>query len=371
MIAGLLPTGLIFCMTGCAEMQMGYNVITYDNAVADTANQLLLLNAVRASQHYPMSFTAVGQVVANPPVSGSLGGTVNFSRPLGLTTYSVNPSISANAGYGQFALGNLNSQEFMLAIRKPIQQKITDSFYQNTYWPRVLLDLIYVQKLASPSESLIQSIDAERKFRCRNPASERDKNLCGALNRNIEGFASNCTAHFIDIRVRMSEFREDRNMYYNTAVNYCHFERFKILMEEMRLINRLPCLSKPVPECVLVTNRSALQMIEYLGELIAAQNYIDAPFIPTMLFGRSTEFGGFDYIDVPFFVVRRGGNGLEAAAVTVFHDESMYYIPQPDFGSPTEARSLQTLDLVLQTVQAATLRDDLPKVPTFGVITKQ
>ena len=123
-----LFAGLASCaLAGCAKLQMGYNVLTYDAALADTANQMLLLNAVRASQHYPKSFTSVGQLIASPPVSGSVQSTFNFDTmiPGGLTTYNHNPSISANAGYTQFALGNLNAQVFMEAIRKPVNAKIT------------------------------------------------------------------------------------------------------------------------------------------------------------------------------------------------------------------------------------------------------
>src|SRR5205814_4004016 len=96
-------------------------------------------------------------------------------------------------------------------------------------------------------------------------------------------------------------------------------------------------------------------MNDFLGELIAAQNYIDGAFVPVVLYGHSTERGGPEFLEVPLFVVRRGVG--ERAAVSVIHDGVPYYIPQPDFGSPTEARSMQLLDLVLQTVRAATLQN--------------
>ncbi|MGY2932713.1 hypothetical protein ACVWZ6_002315 [Bradyrhizobium sp. GM6.1] len=129
---------------GCAEVQMGYNVLTYDNAIADTANQLLLLNAVRASQHYPKSFTSVGQLAASPPISGSLASTLNFTSLAGLQTYSLNPSASAGAGYSQFSLGNLNAQKFMLAMRAPVRKEITAAFRESTG----LLSLHSVQTLS-------------------------------------------------------------------------------------------------------------------------------------------------------------------------------------------------------------------------------
>jgi hypothetical protein len=111
----VIPTlyvGLLSCfLTGCAEVQMGYNVLSYDNAIADTANQLLLLNAVRASQHYPRSFSSVGALTAGPPLSGGLASALNFSALAGLQTYSVNPTAQVNGGYSQFNLGNLNANK--------------------------------------------------------------------------------------------------------------------------------------------------------------------------------------------------------------------------------------------------------------------
>src|SRR4051794_9365576 len=116
-IGRLLALGAALCAASCAETQMRYNVLSYDNAVAQGANQQLLLNAVRASQNYPMSFTAIGQVLASPPVSASVDTAFNLATSWGLDTYSITPKVAANGGYGNFALDNLNYQKFMEALR--------------------------------------------------------------------------------------------------------------------------------------------------------------------------------------------------------------------------------------------------------------
>ena len=209
----------------------------------------------------------------------------------------------------------------------------------------------------------MRSIDLGRKARCAAPTTRYEIATCDKIAEHIDEFASRCrSAHFIDLNERIQEFRSDPNMYYNTAVNYCHYSRFRIFSEERRLV----CASRD-PACARPKTRSPLDMIGYLGELIAAQNYIDEPYVPLVLFGRSTE-SDFDFVDVPLFEVKRG-EPSGSAAVAVQHAGATYYIPRPDFGSRTEARSLQTLELVLQTVQAATHRDDLPKtLPSYAVI---
>ena len=105
-ICRLLMLCVALCGAGCAETQMRYNVLSYDNAVAQGANQQLLLNAVRASQNYPMSFTSVGQVLANPPVSASVDTAFNLATSWGLDTYNISPKVQGGAGYTNFTLDN-------------------------------------------------------------------------------------------------------------------------------------------------------------------------------------------------------------------------------------------------------------------------
>jgi hypothetical protein len=364
MCAALATYGL----TACAELQMDYNVLTYDSAVADSGNQLLLLNAVRASQHYPRSFTSVGGLLASPPVTGGLASTLNFNQFASLQNFNVNPTLAASPGYGSFALANLNSQDFMIRMRKPVDIDIIKAFESNPNWPRQLLDLLYFQRF-NPSPSMVRIIDIKRKSKCPAAIVTGRAAVCNNLNEQIAKYTARCTAHFVDITERMAEFINDRGAYYNTASNYCHFMRFKIFLEEVRLVRFPICIEKPQPGCLMADQRSALDLIGYLGEVIAAENYVDEPFVPKVRIGVPVG-PTFDFVDVPLFVVLRG-DPLGRAAVVVRHDGVPYYIPRPDFGSPLEERSLQTLELVLQTVQAATQKQDLPTTVPTVAITKQ
>ena len=92
------------------------------------------------------------------------------------------------------------------------------------------------------------------------------------------------------------------------------------------------------------------------------------PFVPYLVVGASNPDGGFSFVKVDLFVVHRGVTGPNGAAVSIVHEGDRFYIPRPNFGSRTEARSLQTLDLVVQTLRAATTRESLPKLQTLGVV---
>ena len=364
-IVRLLALGAALCGAGCAETQMRYNVLSYDNAVAQGANQQLLLNAVRASQHYPMSFTAMGQVLASPPLSASVDGAFNFSRAIGLDTYSATPKLEASAGYTTFTLDNLNYVQFMAAMRTPVPEGILDTFCKTTRWPRGLLPIIYLQKL-NPTEDQIRMIDLERKRQCQ---ISKPSDLCSVLETLIADYSDRCGSHFRDLATRLNDLRTDPNFYYNSARTFCNFARFTIIVGEIRRLRLDYCHRKhPAPGCIRAEERPALEMIAYLGELIAAQNYIDPRFEPFVIIGDSTLEGRATFDILPLFEVRRGLGGPHGAALSVVHEGELFYIPRPDFGSRREARSLQTLDLVLETVRAATLRNDLPKLQTLGVV---
>jgi hypothetical protein len=371
-VARFAPIVLAIWLVGCAEAQMRYNVLSYDDAIADSANELLLLNAVRASQRYPMSFTSVGQIYAGPQVSGSLMGTMNFSNPVGLTTSSFTPNISTiSPGYSQFTLDNLNSKEFMELMRKPVSASIISSFFASN-WPQELVNLIYIQSLG-PDQSRLASIDRERKAICITSTTERASRLCSIIEEDLSMYGARCSDHFSNTDIRLRQFKEDPGIYYNTTASYCHFLRFQIVLREFRLLRIKACPpEKRRPDCIPATYRSALQMVQFLGELISAQHYIEVPFNPEVLIGHSTPDGRFEFVRVPLFEVRRDLPGITRAVIRVRHEANIFYIPRPEYGSPAEARSLQAMDLVLQSIRAATTKQDIPKgSPAVSIVGKQ
>ena len=362
--------GLLFGLVaaGCSQVQMGYNVLSYDAAIADTANQQLLLNAVRASQHYPKSFTQPGNLKATPPVSGNFDSAFNLTRIDGLTTYGYTPKLAVDGGYNEFSLNNLNFDEYMTRIRSEIKPAITQRFEQNPNWPGQLRDLLYIQEFRL-SEQEVRLIDSRRKTICLHATTRRLIERCKTLNEQIAEFAKECEdarSHFFSLADRIDRVRKDHGIYFNTAANYCHYNRFRILLEEVHITTRI-CAKPQQLGCVQVVRRTPLDMIGYLGDLIAAQNYRSERFVPKVMVGISVG-SDFEFRDVALFDVRIGPPA-GPASVVVMHEGVPYYIPRPDFGSPDEARSMQTLDLVLQTVQAATKGEDVPKTsPTITTI---
>jgi hypothetical protein len=398
-----------FAITGCASYQMNYNVSSYDEAIANSANELLLLNAVRASQRYPMSFTQVGGISAGPQVGGALDGTFNFN-PLGLSTFSVNPKASnLSAGYNEFALSNLNDGESLQKLRRPISPEIIQSF-RSSGWPEDLVDMLYVSLIIPPPGKL-KELHKDRNNHCspQTAKSRRDAQLCDIIQSEENNFIENCGGlEFNDENRREAGLRS--NEYYNSGRNICQNLRFQILLHELRIVKDWESPSneskkkKKYPYCAFVKEkparerliktiteddyghteiieykdeidiekkieqvgcwqrkeRTAIQLIVYLGDLIAAQNYSEKKFEPNVLIGQTSPDGQVDFVKVPLFVVKRGLPVGENAAITVTHQKETFFVPQPEFGLREEARSLQTLDFVLATVRATTSKTDTP-----------
>src|SRR5690349_21749645 len=109
---------VLACSAACTRAELVSKADAYDEAIWDSNNKQILLNAVRASQRAPMSFVGFSDVLASPSFSGSAGSTVNLS-PAGLTGYSLNPNVSYGGGFSQFTINNLNHADFAKKMHDP------------------------------------------------------------------------------------------------------------------------------------------------------------------------------------------------------------------------------------------------------------
>jgi hypothetical protein len=135
-LVALLVGGL---STGCTRIELETKAEAYNEAIAGSNNEAILLNAVRASQRAPMSFVALGQVLSLPTFSGTAIGTFNFDTLIrgGLTTYSLTPTANVGGGFQSFTMDNLNMNKFMERMRQPIERKLID-YFVDLGWPEEL-----------------------------------------------------------------------------------------------------------------------------------------------------------------------------------------------------------------------------------------
>jgi hypothetical protein len=138
--------GLIaLLMSGCVSSRRGLQrasashlaatATSYNLAIEETQNEMLLLNAIRAMNHQPMYVTDASKVTGTVKVDLSLGLKLPFHGAIAGGTsdhvampnfdYSSSPAMDVNL---------LNSKDFMTGFLAPIQQEFF-AYYWDQGWP--------------------------------------------------------------------------------------------------------------------------------------------------------------------------------------------------------------------------------------------
>jgi hypothetical protein len=339
-----LLLGFAACVAGCTRAELESKSEAYDTAIAESNNAQILLNAVRASQRAPMSFVGLGDLSAQPAVTASTNGTFNLS-PSGLLGYNLNPSVSVSGGFATYQLSNLNRSEFMKAMQKPVKKTLVDTFF-DLDWPDELIHLMIIRKIVLTRDEFTDLVRRKEAICASMPQDQSGhyEQICAQLQQDELEYQARCPIFILpgsEIEVL------------NTAREFCSMKKFQTLLRIYRLLRftRQQLALK-------YKSRSPQEILYYLGELIAAQNYSTNPYCPTIFVGQA---GGGPRHLVPLFVVRREGAVPGPAAVSVSYNGEVFYIPKPDLGSVDEARSLQVLDFVNQVIVMVTTDKDLPK----------
>lgn len=341
-LAGLVLSIAAAFLPGCTRAELEHKADAYNQAIAESNNRQILLNAVRASQRAPMSFVGFGDVAAAPNFSGTAAGTFNFD-PLGLTTYNLNPALNVNGGFSSFTMNNLNYQAFAHQLQLPIKREVF-AYFEALRFPKELVRLIFVQEYTLPTHQY-RALESEARARCAAGRDERDRQICGLIQRDIELFEAAGCQQFPITGETVTRLNSGRDL--------CSMVPFLTLERQRRLLNtELP-----------FKMRTSQGILYFLGELIAAQNYSAHPFLPEVLIETTDNIRHA----VPLFEVRRGPVPSQAAVAVLYNGEN-FYIPTPAFGAIEEARSLQVLDLVSQAITAATSKDALPKSSTITLV---
>ncbi len=335
-----LGVAIATCVS-CTRAELVHKADAYDAAIWDSNNRQILANALRASQRAPMSFVALGEVTANPAVSGSTAGTFSFI-PSGLSAYSLNPAVNYNGGFTSFQMSNLNQNAFAEKMREPMKQNIID-YFEREKWPKELVQLVLVQSITlTPGEFF--DILRRRQQRCALPPDNRSKEICDIINEDL-AFYQTCPHR-----------HEDNPVFLNTARERCAMTRYQILVRSMRLLEYRGGKR---------AYRSGEGILYYLGELIAAQLYSSQPYMPMVMLEASDQ----QYYLMRLFVVERGSPGPPLAAVQVNFNGEDFFIPRPQLGDLREDRSLQLLDMATTAIVLATNPKSLPKSNNVNLVT--
>lgn len=202
-------------------MIMSARATTYNVAVADTSNQLLLLNALRASQRLPTYYTRLEGDTSlfydsgNYQQSGSIGRDIakkGVGYIAGLTGTTQN----------SLTLGTLDDQKFMRGVLSPVPLNEL-GFFMGQGWPPELLFSMTISKITVTRGEVRHLVDSFEK-NCRDqPAGD----YC---NGDIpEGLTSSAPQQYVaqqmqacvdSVGVTMDPSRDGRDSDSITFLNY-------------------------------------------------------------------------------------------------------------------------------------------------------
>jgi hypothetical protein len=149
-------------LTGCVNFQVDEHSYQFNEATGSLSLRLLLLNAVRASQDYPLQFTKISSYEG----SGTTGGSVSASLPLSFQgSGTIAPRVDVKDGISQLNLVDLSTAEAQQALRKTLRWQVYEYFYtQSGNRSSVAPFLLMVESMraSEPMHNLVSSFVAKK-----------------------------------------------------------------------------------------------------------------------------------------------------------------------------------------------------------------
>lgn len=183
MISRFCGAVIALVMTGCAlpEPPIRATAIQYNHIVADTNNELLLLNILRAGDGYPMYFTALSDLRGSMTVdvSGGISQSVNgrdltvedsldkdrlfsgLSRTVSRGVDTITPSLSAKLSASpSFNYAVLDTQDFYNGILTSIPEStiihLLDQGWRSELLAPLVIESVEVDGVEVQSESIFE-----------------------------------------------------------------------------------------------------------------------------------------------------------------------------------------------------------------------
>ena len=160
---GILAIAILLC-SGCAfQSQVDRATVDYNQAVANSTNDLTLLNIVRAMKRHPLHFTTMSKISGSFRVTGRAGLNTDIVEPGGSDKLSAVgaliertatigaekfvPSAGAEVTAGpSFDIGILDTQEFYQGILRSVDPDLVGSFI-NMGWPDDMVTAMFVERI--------------------------------------------------------------------------------------------------------------------------------------------------------------------------------------------------------------------------------
>jgi antitoxin (DNA-binding transcriptional repressor) of toxin-antitoxin stability system len=340
-------------ISGCTSLQtpMTDFATDYNRVIADTRNEMILLNIVRASEGEPTHYSALSSVSGNLSIgasaSASLSGIIDDVDAGAGTSISVRSSPS-------FQIIPLNTRDFATGILRPVEPNVVALFLSQG-WNQNLLAALMVESITCGSSTYNNDLrsDGDRSGRRQYLSTDQAFGLGFAAE---DGGGSNGPILSLDaeqadsLGMILENLGDDyrvtiRRAEDGTAI-FDVFER-----SEQTLNITLDDTARPA-ECndeALTPDNYELRSVEgiiyYLGEILRSGD------------GRLISSNG----DVVFAL----SNSAPARghSIRVSHNGQTYFVPHTDAAQRPRDRTIQVISLINQLIGLQTASEALERSP--------
>jgi hypothetical protein len=363
---------------GCMSLrpQVTSFATDYNRAIADSRNQMVLLNIARSSVGEPTHYSALSQVEATltykTNVGGGIGG-VNAGDDDGFGTLSVE-----TASAPTFTVVPLNTEEFATGVLQPINANAIRLLLTQGWDSRMVSSLLISKiecETVAPGEPYRRYVS--------NAVPERPGGLfispfagvgIGFVERDEEAVANSGRQSY-EVTLEGGRLAEllssgvDERYQIRPLPAEAGANRYRMTRWPDAIVFSIPAGLIDCPDPALADKhadgqkiyangarvnaraylRSIEGVIQYLGELIAADTRLG--------YINGDEPGGDKHI---LFAVERGWSG--PASVRIEHGGTSYAIPARDAGSYD--RSARVIALINQLLALQTSSETLKRAPS-------
>lgn len=141
----IFALGAALALSGCLSMRtpMTDFATDYNRVIADTRNEMILLNIVRSMRREPTHYSALGSINGNVSVSASAGA--GLSGIIDDIDASASTGISVRSG-PSFSVVPLSSSDFSRGILRPIEADVVRLFSEQGWGSQILIPL-FVERI--------------------------------------------------------------------------------------------------------------------------------------------------------------------------------------------------------------------------------
>ncbi len=363
---------------GCAfSPQLSRVAVDHNRMVAKSADELTLLNIVRASRRFPLHFTAVTEVNGNARVSVNAGLDVALNPGPNPENVSAGGSFASSPS---FTASVLATDEFQRGIQAPIPTELV-AYYLDEGWRDELVMALLIERV----EAYRQPEDTEPEFAIVNNPSRSGAFadlLCNYGLQSLPTTSSVPLARFNDLidSARMAKpetSSADRRKEISSLLDLLDKDGIRLTGDTLviegstnavRLVRRETnrcsgaATSASLDEYALrLRFRSTLGLIYFLGEYLRVSD----EFGPESVYQLPTCAEPCDtdrQLTRPIISLQQGGGA--SLIETDFRGTRYYISAQEDardpLSGPAQARSLQVVAFVQQLVNLQKSAETLP-----------